>query len=214
MLGQSDAQIDALAHRPPGKPGAETTVASPVSGVVMSRAIAVGQNIASVSSGGGTPAFVVSDTSTLWMVGWVRAADAGKVRLGEPVDVTVSELSDRTFHGKLDYVAPAIDLVTHRLSVRASVANTDGALKPQMFAEFTLLGGGSGAAVSVPESSVIYEGDTARVWVAGPGRTLALRQIQVGAALDGKVEVLSGLQAGEWVVTSGALFIDRAASGD
>ena len=83
-----------------------------------------------------------------------------------------------------------------------------------MFAEFTLFGGKAGAAVSVPESSVIYEGDTARVWVAGPGRTLSLRQIRVGGSYDGKVEVLSGLQAGESVVTSGALFIDRAATSD
>jgi cobalt-zinc-cadmium efflux system membrane fusion protein len=95
-----------------------------------------------------------------------------------------------------------------------TVTNTDGALKPQMFAEFTLFAGSPRAVVSVPEASVIYEGDTARVWVAGPGRTLSLRQIQVGGALDGKVEVLQGLRAGESVVTSGALFIDRAATSD
>jgi len=52
------------------------------------------------------------------------------------------------------------------------------------------------------------------VWVAGSGRTLSLRQIRVGGSYDGKVEVLSGLQAGESVVTSGALFIDRAATSD
>jgi cobalt-zinc-cadmium efflux system membrane fusion protein len=214
MLGQTDAQIDVLTHTPAGKAGAETTVTSPISGTVMSRSLAVGQTIANVSSGGNTPAFVVSDTASIWLVGWMRAVDAGKVKLGEPVDVTVSELPGRTFHGKLDFVAPAIDPVTHRLNVRATVSNADGALKPQMFAEFTLFGGAPSAAVSVPEASVIYEGDTARVWVAGPGRTLALRQIQAGGARDGKVEVLSGLRAGETVVTSGALFIDRAATSD
>ena len=214
MLGQSDAQISALARQPAGKAGAEATVAAPISGTAMSRSVAVGQTIASVSSGGTTPAFVISDTSSLWLVGWLRAMDAGKVRLGEPVDVRVAEVPGRTFHGKLDYIAPSIDPATHRLNVRVTVANPDGALKPQMFAEFTLFGGSPGAAVSVPETSVIYEGDSARVWVAGPGRTLALRQIQVGAALDGKVEVLSGLRAGESVVTNGALFIDRAATSD
>jgi cobalt-zinc-cadmium efflux system membrane fusion protein len=210
MLGQSDAQIVSLAHRP----AAEATVASPISGTIMSRSIAPGQTIASVSSGGTTPALVVSDLSALWLVGWLRASDAGKVEPGEAVDVTVAELPGRTYHGKLDYIAPAIDPATHRLNVRATIANTDGALKPQMFAEFTLYGGKADAAVSVPETAIIYEGDTARVWVAASGRTLGLRQIRVGRSIDGRVEVLSGLTAGESVVTSGALFIDRAGSGD
>jgi cobalt-zinc-cadmium efflux system membrane fusion protein len=214
MLGQTDAQIAALAQRPTSGEGAETAVASPIAGTVISRSLAVGQNIASVSSGGTSPAFVISDTSVLWMVGWVRAGDSSKIALGEPVDITVAELPGRVFHARLDYVSPTIDPATHRLTVRASIPNLDGLLKPQMFADFTVFAGNSGAAASVPESAVIYEGDTARVWVAGPGRTLALRQIRVGASTGGNVQVLSGLQAGESVVTSGALFIDRAASSD
>jgi len=61
---------------------------------------------------------------------------------------------------------------------------------------------------------VIYEGDTARVWIAHPGHALELRQIKTGATVNGLVEVLSGLSPGERVVTSGALFIDRASQGD
>jgi cobalt-zinc-cadmium efflux system membrane fusion protein len=111
-------------------------------------------------------------------------------------------------------VAPSIDPVTRRLAVRAEVKNPDGALKPEMFGTFRILSGAEAAAPAVPAAAVIYEGDTARVWVAQADRSIALRQIRTGRNNDGLVEVVSGLTAGETVVTSGALFIDRAVKGD
>ena len=98
--------------------------------------------------------------------------------------------------------------------MRATLPNPDGALKPEMFADFALDAGPAAQGLGVPGSAVIYEGDTARVWVAGPGRALGLRQIRAGRTQGGEVQVLSGLQPGERVVTSGAIFIDRAAKSD
>jgi cobalt-zinc-cadmium efflux system membrane fusion protein len=66
----------------------------------------------------------------------------------------------------------------------------------------------------VPADAVVYEGEAARVWIARDDKSLALRDIRVGRIEDGAVEVLAGLEAGETVVTSGSLFIDRAAKGD
>ena len=65
----------------------------------------------------------------------------------------------------------------------------------------------------MPETAVVYEGSDAHVWVADPAaKTLALRPIKAGMTQHGLVEVLSGLTAGESVVTSGAVFIDRTLS--
>jgi cobalt-zinc-cadmium efflux system membrane fusion protein len=83
-----------------------------------------------------------------------------------------------------------------------------------MFANFGIITGNAVNAPAVPEEAVVYEGQTARVWVAGNDKTLSLRQIRTGQAQDGVVEVLAGLQPGESVVTSGSLFIDRAAKSD
>jgi cobalt-zinc-cadmium efflux system membrane fusion protein len=94
------------------------------------------------------------------------------------------------------------------------IANPDGALKPQMFADFSVKTGQDQTAPSVPTAAVIFEGDHARVWVARPDHTLALREIKAGRTSDGQIEVLSGLNAGDEVVVSGALFIDRAAKSD
>ena len=66
----------------------------------------------------------------------------------------------------------------------------------------------------MPQDALVYEGDTTRVWVAQSDHTIASRQVRTGRIGDGLVEVLDGLEAGESVVTSGTLFIDRAARGD
>jgi cobalt-zinc-cadmium efflux system membrane fusion protein len=152
--------------------------------------------------------------STVWLIANVRELDAPRVRIGALVEVHVLALPQRVFKAKLTYVAPSVDPNTHRLPVRAEIPNQDGMLKPEMFATFSISTGGEYAAPAVPESAIIYEGDTARVWVAQDDGTLAVRPIQTGRVSNGRVEVLAGLSAGEKVVTSGSLFIDRAAKSD
>jgi cobalt-zinc-cadmium efflux system membrane fusion protein len=83
-----------------------------------------------------------------------------------------------------------------------------------MFANFGIITGEASSAPAVPQEAIVYEEDRARVWVAGDGDTLALRQIRTGRSSEGMVEVRDGLSAGEKVVTSGTVFIDRAARAD
>ncbi len=215
VLGQSDAQIAALERSAGEKSaGAETVVTSPIAGVVTLRAIGPGQNIGSVTNGGTNPAFVVTDSAKLWLVGNLREDDAPLARVGQTAQVTVQALPDRVFTAKINFVSPTVDPVSRRVTVRADIDNPDGLLKPEMFATFTLFTSPTVSAVGVPEAAVIYEGDTARVWVASQGHALGLRQIKTGRTVDGLVEVLSGLAPGERVVTSGSLFIDQASKGD
>jgi len=131
-----------------------------------------------------------------------------------PLEVQVLAYPGQVFKGKVSYVAPSIDPNTHRLPVRADVENPDGALKPGMFANFSIITGAASTAPAVPQSAIVYEGEQARVWVAGEGDTLALREIRTGRTSEGLLEVLAGLSPGEKVVTSGTVFIDRAAKAD
>lgn len=214
ILGESDAQIAAQEKDASARPSAtETLVRSPITGVVTQRSVGVGQNITSVSNGGSTPAFIVSDLATVWLVGDLRDADVSRARPGQRVEVRTPALPGQVFTAKVDFVSPIVDPTTHRVPVRATIANPDGLLRPDMFASFTLFTDGASQSVGVPEDAVIFEGDTARVWVAHRGHSLELRQIKAGRTVDGVVEALSGLQPGEQVVTSGSLFIDRAAQG-
>ena len=215
ILGKSDADIKALEDRPTGRaPSAETVVPSPISGVVIQRAIGVGQNLGSVTNGGSTAAFVVSDLSTVWLVGALREADSTLARLGQPIEVRVAALPERVLAARVDYISPTVDPVSRRVTVRATIPNPDGVLKAEMFASFSLATGGEASAVGVPVEAVIYEADTARVWIVRRDRLLELRQVRVGETRNGLVEVTSGLAPGDRVVTGGALFIDRASKSD
>jgi cobalt-zinc-cadmium efflux system membrane fusion protein len=182
--------------------------------VVTQRAVGVGQNLASVTNGGASPAFVVSDLSSVWMTANLRETDAPLAHLGQAIEVRVLALPGQVFAGRLNYIAPSVDPTTRRVAVRAEIDNLGLRLKPEMFATVRLVDDRAPVAIGVPEDAVVFEGDSARVWVAGTGKTLTLRQIRTGRIEDGVVEVLSGLRAGETVVTSGSLFIDRAAQGD
>ena len=206
-LGQSDGDIAALEKTPAARAvPARAVVYAPVDGVVTRRALGPGQAI----TAGGDALFSVSDLSTVWLVAQVPETSAGKVRLGAEVAVATPAWPGRVFRAKVTYVAPTLDPDTHRLPVRASIANPDGALKPDMFARFRIDSGPIGQSPAVPESAVIREGDTARVWVLGPDGTLRLRPVVAGADQDGMVQIAQGLKAGEKVVSKGALFVDQA----
>lgn len=195
---------------------AETNLRAPIKGTIVTRNVANGQY---VTAGGSQPAFVIADLSTVWLVADIPETDAARIHLGDKITVRTAALPGRTFDAVIDNIAAQIDPVSHRLRVRATIHNGDGALKPQMFADFLIKSGtGPGLApakglVSVPAAAVIHEGDSARVWVhLGKGKVVA-RPVVAGDSHDGRVVILSGLRAGEQVVTGGALFVNEAGLG-
>jgi cobalt-zinc-cadmium efflux system membrane fusion protein len=213
ILGKDDADIDAMMAPTGAAFSPESVVTAPIAGQVTQRQIGLGQNIVGslAASGSAQPVFTISDLRTVWLLAYVREADAPSVRVGDPVEAQVLAYPGRAFEGRLSYVAPAIDAATHRQFVRAEITNGDGALKPEMFANVRIVVGADKVEPAVPEEAVIYEGTAARVWVALKDKSLGLREIQTGQTEGGMIEVRGGLAAGETVVTSGSLFIDRAA---
>jgi len=214
ILGKTDQEIASLEAQPTQKLEPVATVTAPVRGTITQRQIGLGQYINSEAAGATNPVYTISDLSTVYLIANVREVDAPLMHSGLPLEVHVLAYPGRVFKGKISYVAPSIDPNTHRLPVRADVENPDGALKPGMFANFSIITGETATGPAVPQEAIVYEGDHARVWVAGVGDTLALREIRTGRISDGMVEVRAGLSAGEQVVTSGTIFIDRAAQAD
>ena len=214
ILGKTDQEIASLEAQPTQKLEPVATVTAPVRGTITQRQIGVGQYINSEAAGATNPVYTISDLSSVYLIANVREVDAPLMHVGLPLEVHVLAYPGRVFKGRVSYVAPSIDPITHRLPVRADVENPDGALKPGMFANFSIIIGEASSAPAVPQEAIVYEGERARVWVAGDGDTLALRQIRTGRSSEGMVEVRDGLSAGEKVVTSGTVFIDRAARAD
>jgi cobalt-zinc-cadmium efflux system membrane fusion protein len=206
IFGKSEADIAALEISRSMNPVA--TLSAPIAGVVVDRQVGPGQFL----QAGGTPVFTIADPSRVWLLANVREADSALVKPGQFVEVRVLAYPTRVFKARVTYVSAVVDPVTHRLPVRAEIDNHDGALKPEMFANFRILTGDATESPAVPASAVIFEGDEAHAWVAGPDGLLELRTIRTGRGNDGLVEVLDGLKAGEQVVTKGGLFIDQAAA--
>jgi membrane fusion protein, heavy metal efflux system len=207
IFGRSPADIAALETSRSMNPTA--TLTAPIAGVVVDRQVGPGQYL----QAGGAPVFTIADTSRVWLLANVRETDAGLVRLGQSVEVRVLAYPNRVFRARVTFVSAVVDPVTHRLPVRAEIDNRDGALKPEMFANFRILTSDATESPAVPAAAVIFEGEAAHVWVVAGDALLELRAIHAGRSNDGLVEVLDGLKPGERVVTKGGLFIDQAASG-
>ena len=216
ILGKSEEEIAAIEAAPDLlKVDADTPVPAPIAGTIVQRQVGLGQNIISAAAGAQSPVFLIGDMSKVWLIANVREGDAPSMHVGDAVEVKVLAWPNKTFKAHLTYVAAMIDPNTHRLPVRAEVENPDGELKPEMFANFRIVTGGDASAPGVPKEAIVFEGSEAHVWVADASKkTLEIRPIEIGHIRGNLVEVKGGLKEGEQIVTAGAVFIDRAASGE
>jgi cobalt-zinc-cadmium efflux system membrane fusion protein len=217
IFGLPDEQIRVLeTTRNLLRETASVTVRAPIAGTIIQRQIGPGQNIvgSTASAGAAQAVFSIGDLTKLWLVANARESDAGSIHIGDPVQVSVLAFPGQVFTATVRYVGASIDPNTHRLPVRAELDNSDGKLKPEMFADFEITTGQAAPSVGVPEDAVVFDGSDAHVWVADPAKkTLALRAITIGRTSQGMIEVTKGLAPGESVVTSGSVFIDRTVGG-
>jgi len=177
-------------------------VRSPIGGVVLERLVTQGTTVTP-----GTPLFVVSELSTLWAVAEIDESLLSRVRTGRPVEVQVAAYPNERFAGTITFIADIVNPKTRRITVRSTVPNPDGRLKPEMFATVALGEGEPRPMVVVPKAAIqMIDGHTA-VFVAGPGGRFSLRTVTLGAEADGLVEVKSGLTASERIVTAGSFVL-------
>jgi cobalt-zinc-cadmium efflux system membrane fusion protein len=209
ILGKTGHDIDALESA--SGLSAHASVNAPISGTITDRQVGPGQYI---QSGSANPVFSIGDISSLWLMAQVREVDAPHMKVGAPVEVRVLAVPGKVYRAKIVAIAPVVDANTRRVALRAVISNADGELKPEMFANFRIITGNEKKSPGVPESAVVFEGETARVWVAGDNGTIGLRNITVGRRSGEMLEVVAGLNVGEKIVTSGTLFIDRAVRGE
>lgn len=213
ILGKTDDEIIKFGQT--GEISPQTTIYSPIAGTVVQRRVGPGQyvNTSSNSPAANDATFIVGDLSTVWLVAYVREAEAPSVKVGQPLRFTVLSHPDRIFTAKISYVAASFDPGTRRLMVRATVDNAPGLLRPEMFASVTIFTGEGTRSPAIPRDAVIFDGTSARVWVARDDHAVEPRKIKTGLSNGQMIQVLDGLQIGEKVVTKGTLFVDREASG-
>jgi cobalt-zinc-cadmium efflux system membrane fusion protein len=213
ILGKTDEEITKF-----GETGAIdplTTIYSPIAGTIVQRKVGPGQyvNTTSNNAAASDATFVISDLSTVWLVAYVRESEAQNVKIGQAMQFTVLAFPGRVFPAKIAYVATSFDPGTRRLPVRATIDNSEGVLRPEMFASVTIQTGKDDNSPAVPREAIIYDGNTARVWIARADQAVEMREIKIGLSNGQMVQVLDGLHLGEKIVSKGSLFVDRAATG-
>jgi cobalt-zinc-cadmium efflux system membrane fusion protein len=209
ILGKTEAEIASFQDH--GKISSDTPIYAPLSGTVVQRKIGPGQYVSYNSTGIIDPVYLIGDLSTVWVTAYVRESDAPRVRVGQALEFTMLAYPGMVFKATIDHVAASLDPGIRRLMVRATIDNADGRFKPEMFTSVTIFTDDGETSVAVPREAVIYEADTARVWVARSDKAVEVRQIKAGMTRGGYVQVLQGLQPGESIVTKGSLFVDQAA---
>ena len=126
------------------------------------------------------------------------------VRIGLPITLTVDALPGQTFSGTVHAIDPVVDPVSRNVRVRARIANPRGQLKPGMFARATANLGGKTSAILLPEQVIVPKSDGSYVFLAVDGKA-ALRKVTLGKREPGRVEIVSGVKAGDTVVLDGQI---------
>jgi len=196
----SDAQIETI--RKTGEPLKDLTLYSPISGFVTERNAFPQQHITA-----DTMLYTVADLSTVWVIADVFEYEAANVRIGQSASMTLAYLPGRTFHGLVSYVLPQVDPVTRTLKVRIQLSNPGYALKPDMYGEVELHGSAR-RMLTVPQAAVMNSGERQVVFIDRGNGYFEPRAVTIGQQMDGRTEILSGLAAGERIVTSGNFLID------
>lgn len=146
--------------------------------------------------------FNLADLKTIWLVGYAFEKDSPYLHLGEAVTGTIEE-SSTTINGVLSYVSPILDNTTKTLEVRADIPNTNFKIKPNMYAEM-FVNTGTARVLAIPTDAVEKFGDYNFAYVKIAPHTYEERKVETGKKNDQYTEILSGVKAGEEVVTTGS----------
>jgi len=207
QMGLSPEQIDAVA----GKPADSLTsqILSPIGGTVVGQSVYEGQYVTT-----GEKLFEIADFSTMWFMFRAYEQDMPWIKPGQLVTVTTPAIPGKSFEGKITFIDPNFDEATRSTKVRVELPNPkiDGRrlLLHRLYAD-GMVKVDTPAVLTVPRSAVIQTGPGAVVYIDQEGGAYAQTPVKIGRHGDSLVEILSGLKAGDKVVTNGNLLIDGQA---
>lgn len=202
VLGVNDPE--SLANNPP-KTTSQIPVLAPVSGEIVERLVGPGQLL----QAGSTQVFTISNMNTVWVLVNVYQGEVGYVHMGDNVDVT-TDTYPQVFHGKISYIASALDPNTRTLQARIVTENPSQELKKDMYVTASVKAGTFANAITVPDASVLRGAENEPfVYVQSTtnSKEFARRLVQLGDSQNGRTQILSGLKEGEHVVGDGSLFL-------
>lgn len=199
VLGMSSAEITAIEQS--GEPKRLVTLVAPRSGVVVNRGITVGTAVDP-----STPLLTIADLSRVWVFAEVPEAGIRAIRVGSTARLDFPASGIAPFTARVDFLYPTLTARTRTLRVRFTVANPRGTLRPGLYgnAVFELPGAET---ITVPRDAVVDTGREQHVFVS-VGDRFEPRPVTLGVQLADRVEIRTGLTAGERVVSAGVFLLD------
>lgn len=147
--------------------------------------------------------FTIADLSTLWIEANLFEKDLGRVRLGAAAGVTVNAYPGEVFKGRLTYISSTVDKESRAVQARVEVPNSDGRLKPEMFATASIDTASTSKALTLPQEAVLLINGQAMAFVQEAGG-FEPRAVELGEKIGGRVVIRSGVKEGEQIVVAGA----------
>lgn len=205
LLGMTQPQVDALGRN--GEVNPRFIIHAPLPGTVIEREVTLGELVSPEREA----LLVLADTSTYWVLADVPESRLAEIEIGAKASVELAAIKGEPLSGTVSQIAPSVDPETRSARVRIEVANGNSGLRPGMFARVRIATESKDqpAVLAIPEQAVqnVEGGPAVFVPVEGEPNTFAKRSVQVGRAVGGMVPVLSGLKAGEVIVTNGSFIL-------
>ncbi|PYX11701.1 MAG: efflux RND transporter periplasmic adaptor subunit [Acidobacteria bacterium] len=157
-----------------------------------------------------TRLYTVADLSDVWVLAQVFQSDAGKIKPGNPAEVTVDAYPGRVFNGRVDYILPQLDMNTRTLPVRLVFPNPGLKLRPGMYVNVRAKVP-MGRQLVIPSSAAFHSGTKNLVFVHRGEGNIEPHEVELGPQVGNEIVVTKGIKAGEEIVTSANFLIDSEA---
>ncbi|HKR36634.1 MAG TPA: efflux RND transporter periplasmic adaptor subunit [Steroidobacteraceae bacterium] len=205
VLGVPDSTVRELDAR--RKTNASTTLTAPIDGVVTELAVREGAAFMP-----GAALFRINGLETVWVNAQVPEAQVSMIPTGSSVSAHATSWPGAVFKGRVAALLPELDPQTRTLPVRVVIENPEFKLAPGMFLSLEFEGKADRESLVVPSEAIIATGERTVVIVAREGGGFDVVDVTVGAEVEGRTAILSGLEAAQAIVLSGQFLIDSEAS--
>ena len=182
--------------------GKQLELKASIDGVIIERTATVGELVDKSKS-----IYTISDPTQLWAIAEVKERDIATVKLTQDAAFTTLAFPNEKFHGKVVLIGNQVEAGSRTVEVRINVGNSEGRLKPGMFADVEIVTTILDNVLLIPDSALETEGENQIVFVALAANKFEKRIVKLGLEQSGRVQILDGVKAGEHVVTTGGFIL-------